>query len=293
MPRVGAGVLHDAEAVGLDVAVAAPADRELEDGRPAVLHRDHVLAAALRPADRTPGRAGEPGDEDRLDAEAPSRRTRRRRPERRRARRRRSRPRKSARHVAVEVWGLRREPQGRPPVVADVATQPRGLERARRHPLAHQAARHDNVAAVEQRLVALRPDGSRRRSCPVSGKRSTSPARAALGVDDDRQRVVVDDHELGGVDAVGAALGEDDGDDVADEADDLAREERAAPSAGRDPGSAAAGSAPRRDVRGREDLRPGHGRDRRGVDADDARVRVRRADERRVERARERRSFST
>ena len=46
------------------------------------------------------------------------------------------------------------------------------------------------------------------------------------GVDHRRQRLVVDDDELGGVDALGAGLGEDDGDDVPDEADDVAGEER-------------------------------------------------------------------
>ena len=53
-PRVGAGVLDDAQPVRLRVAVAAPAELELEHRGAAVLHRDHVLAAGLRPADRSP-----------------------------------------------------------------------------------------------------------------------------------------------------------------------------------------------------------------------------------------------
>ena len=83
-----------------------------------MLHRDHVLAAALRPADRPAGLAGEPRHENRLDAETL-----------------RAEPtadvrgddahtvvieaEKEAQDVTVEVWGLRREPQGRASVFTD------------------------------------------------------------------------------------------------------------------------------------------------------------------------------
>ena len=71
------------------------------------------------------------------------------------------------------------------------------------------------------------PGISKHTLVPASGNSSTSPVNAGLGVDHDRQRLVVDDDELGGVLALVALLGHDDGDRLADEADDVVGEERA------------------------------------------------------------------
>ena len=106
------------------------------------------------------------------------------------------------------------------------------------------------------------------------------------GVDDHRERVVVDHDELGRVDAVGSILGEDDGDDVTDEAHDLAREE-GPHHPPLDAGDRRRREDCERDLSGRVGLRPGYGGDRRRIDLEDARVSVRRADERRVEGSRD------
>src|SRR5204862_7730320 len=66
---VGARVLEDAEAVGLERAVTRAAEGDVAPRGPAVVHRHHVLAAALRPAHGTTGSTCEPGDEDVLDRE--------------------------------------------------------------------------------------------------------------------------------------------------------------------------------------------------------------------------------
>ena len=187
-------------------------------------HRDHVLAARLCPADGTSRPAREPRHEDLLDAEEL-------RPEapadvgcddahlaglhaedRREA-------------LSVLVRRLRREPERQPPVVPhDGRTRPR-LERARGQPLADEAAGDHDVAAVEQRLVALhrvaRADVGAR-----LGIEQHVPLERRAGIDHDGERVVVHGDELGGVDTRGARLADDDRDDVAHEADGAVGKER-------------------------------------------------------------------
>ena len=58
--------------------------------------------------------------------------------------------------IAILMRGLRGQPHRQPPVVRDDGRARARLERARRQPLADEAPRHEHVAAVEQRLVALR-----------------------------------------------------------------------------------------------------------------------------------------
>ena len=53
-------------------------------------------------------------------------------------------------------------------------------------------------------------------------------ASGGLDVDDDRKRLVVDEHELGGVDPRCDRLGHDRDDRLADVADDVTGDERAA-----------------------------------------------------------------
>ena len=197
--RIGADVLEDAQAVGLDGSVPAPSDREVEDGGATVVHGDHVLAAALGPADGTPRVPGQPGDQDLLDAEHLGAETAAdvRRHDTHVGRLEAEDHRQS---VAILMRGLRREPHRQPAVVPDDGRARARLERARRQPLADEAPRHDHVAAVEQRLVALRRVAHADVGACLGEEQHIAGERL-LGVDCGRQRVVVDDHELGGVDA--------------------------------------------------------------------------------------------
>ena len=61
---------------------------------------------------------------------------------------------------------------------------------------------------------------------PASGKISTSPATDCGDVGHDRQRVVVDEHQLGGVDRGRLCLGDDGDDRLADEPHTIGGEER-------------------------------------------------------------------
>ena len=128
--------------------------------------------------------------------------------------------------LPVLVGRLRREPGGEPAVGAHLGRSRARLERARRHPLADQRPGDDDVAAVEEVLVVLRLAAAcRRRSSPPRGRGAPRRSRL-LHVGDDRQRVVVDRHELGRVRTGGAVLADHDRDDLADEADDVRRDER-------------------------------------------------------------------
>ena len=181
--------------------------------------------------------------------------------------------------------GLRREPQRQPPVVSDGGRARARLERAGRQPLADDAPRHDHVAAVEQRLVALH-----RVAHADVGARFGEEQRVAcerqLGVDRGRKRVVIHDDELSGVDAVCSRPRDNDGNDVTDEADDPVCQEG--------PPHPLIETRERRrleraqtHVRCREHLRPRQSQGCRHVDAHDARVSIRRTDERRVEHIRQ------
>ena len=81
---------------------------------------------------------------------------------------------------------------------------------------------------------------------PDVGEEQHIARESLLGVDDDRQRLEVHEHEPGGVDAFGSTLGDDDGDDVADETHDVVAPGTVAPSPGRARESAEAGTSPDR-----------------------------------------------
>ena len=122
---------------------------------------------------------------------------------------------------------------------------------------------------------------------PGLGEEQHLARERLLGVDDDGQRLVVHEHELGGVDGFGSTLGDDDGDDVADEADDVAREERP-PHPLVEPGNRRRLERAELDVRRGEDLRARAARS--AAEASIPRMRAcayGRADEHRVERTRQ------
>ena len=85
MPGIRAGVLEDVEPQSRDPSVSTAAELELDPLRPALMHRDEVLAACLGPAHRRPDGPCEPSAIRSPRPRAPCRRTRRRRRVRRRA----------------------------------------------------------------------------------------------------------------------------------------------------------------------------------------------------------------
>ena len=266
--RVRAGVREHAQPVRLDASVARAADLDVEDRRARVGHRDHVLAAGLRPADRAARPARQPGDEDVLHGQ-----------------RLRAEPAADVRAddayvlrleaeqarqlVAVLVRRLGREPGGEAPVLSDARERGARLERTGRHALADDASRDHHVAAVEQPVDALL----------FAEADVRLVLERALGVDEGVQRLVVDEDELGGVGGAGSGLADDDGDDLAHVADDVGGQQRPRPAVV-EPRPAHRRHRADVEIRRREDLRGGRG----GVDPCDARMRERRAHERDVER---------
>ena len=189
--------------------------------------RDHALAPRLRPAHGPSEAAREPADEQLLGAErlAPK-------PPPTSGAITRScaglEAERAGEAQLVLVRRLRREPGGQAAVLADLGGGRARLERARRHALADERVRDDDVAAVEERLVVLRAAARRGDVRADVREEQHLVLRRLVRVDDGRQRVVVDHHELGGVGARRAVLADDDRDDVADEANDVLRDERAA-----------------------------------------------------------------
>jgi hypothetical protein len=119
------------------------------------------------------------------------------------------------------VRRLRRQPGRQAAVLADGCGRRARLERRRRHPLADDPAGDDDLAALEEALVRLVRSEAMADVRAHLREQQHLVARRIGGVDDHRQLVVVDVDELGGVDALGPLLREDDGDDLADEADDV------------------------------------------------------------------------
>ena len=276
-PRVRAAVLQRLEPVREHLAVLRPADGEVELLRAAVRQRDHALAARLRPAHRPAELPRQPDEQDllgvdhlRAEAAADVGGDH--------ADVRRIEPEHPGEHHPVLMRRLRRQPGGDAAVGADLRGGRARLERARRHPLAEQRPGDDGVAAVEQLLVVLGRAGAGGDVRAGSGEEQRLVLRGVLRLDDDRQRVVVDEHELRGVRAGGAVVADHDGDDVADEADGVRGDER--PShALVEPGERRRPERRQVDVGAGEDLDAGKRRRGRGVDAPDAGVRQQRADE--------------
>ena len=144
------------------------------------------------------------------------------------------------------------------------------LDRARRHPLADHPARGDDLAAGEQR----RRPGSRAGVHADVGpdvRRTAAPRRRAppRGSVYDRQRVVIDLHQLRGVEPELAALGEDRRHDVAHEAHGVGGQKGAAASARRSRETAAAGRCARSRSAAVNTWVPESSGRGRGVDAED------------------------
>ena len=76
----------------------------------------------------------------------------------------------------------------------------------------------DDVGALEHGGVVAEVERERDVGAVLVEEHRRAVEHGGLGVDDDGQRVVVDDHGLGGVDGLRAGLGDHRGHDVADEA---------------------------------------------------------------------------
>ena len=104
--------------------------------------------------------------------------------------------------------------------------QPSAPRAERGHARADERVRDDDVAVLEQRRVVVHT------ACTASdvrldvGEEQQLVLRRLPHVDEDRKRVVLDDHELRSVHSGRAIIAENDRHDVADEADDLLGDER-------------------------------------------------------------------
>ena len=231
--RVGAAVLDHAHLQPGDLAVAGAADLDLLHLGAAVLHLQHRLRARLDVAHGTAELARQRDGHDLLGvgrdprAEAA-------------AGRRRDDPqlfrldsRRTAHAALLDVRALARGPQDE---AAGVRVR-RGQRGARLHrhggePLVDEASA-DAHLGVRERFLAGRAGGGQ-----VAGLGSREQLRRIvverLGHIDERvERVEVDVDELGGVDGLAARLGDHDRDRLAEEADGVAREHRAAHGLGR------------------------------------------------------------
>ena len=177
---------------------------------------------------------------------------------------------------------LRGEPDREPSVVAHDRGRRARLERARGHPLAHEVTRDDGFAALEEVVVAVRLVDARADVRARIGEEEDLVLGRLGRIDDGGKRVVVDVDELGGIGALRPRLGQDHGDDVAREANDVLREERP-PHALLDARERRRAEGSELDVGRGEHLRAGQGQRGFGIDADHACVTERRADEGRLQ----------
>ena len=112
-------------------------------------------------------------------------------------------------------------------VVGPVGRARAGLDRRRRQPLVDDPLLDDDLAVAEVGL-ARRGEALDDVGADVGEQQHVVARAAASGLDDDGQRVVVDEHEVGGVLADGPVLGDDRHHRLADVAHDVAGHERPA-----------------------------------------------------------------
>ena len=166
---------------------------------------EHVLAGQALAAEAAADVGGEHPDLPRIDVED------RRQP------------------VAVLVRRLRRQPHRQAVVVLHARRRRSRLDRARRDPLARDRPGGDHLAAVEQLLV-----GRRRLALDAHVRADVLEQQHLVlqrleRIGHDRQRLVVDLDQLGGVDASLLARSQHRGDDLAREPDLVGRQEHLVP----------------------------------------------------------------
>ncbi len=222
--RRGAGILDDVEPVVRDPAVPVPADGHVVDLRTTVAEAHHRFAAGLRPGHRPPELLRQPTEEQLLRV----------------GRDLGAEPAADVRgddshrggieavHLGDQVAGTLSVLRRHPDVQAAVDPRRRGgprLQRARRHPLIDEMARHDDLAAGKEVAVAQSRHAHRRaveddvaaggfEQQRFAGQRRE---RVDVGVED----VVVDDDGVGGVRRGGDVGGDDDGDRFSDVANSV------------------------------------------------------------------------
>ena len=241
-----------------------------------MVHRDHVLAARLRPADRAPGAAREPADDEVLHRESlgaePAPDIRADDPDVGWVE-----PEHQRQPVAVLVGRLGREPRGQPTVRAHSRAVRARLQRYGGHALAGERPGHDDLAPGQDIGPLLGGAGAADVRADVRVQQNPVLDRLTR-IRDDRQLLVVDHDEVGGVGGRVLALGEDRGDDVAGEADRVAREDRPVHPLV-DSQERRRAERPQVDVGGGEHLHPRQLQRLGDVDVGDPRVRVRGSDE--------------
>ncbi len=93
--------------------------------------------------------------------------------------------------------------------------------------LVHEAAFDDDVGAVEDRRILAEVELDDEVGAVIGEQQRGVFGECCFGIDHRGERLVVDDHAFSGVDGLGAGLGNDGGDDVADEPHDAASQGRA------------------------------------------------------------------
>ena len=197
--RVRTGIRQDVDPVGEQLAVARPAERELEPLAAAMRERDHALAPRLRPADGLPEVTGEPDDQRFLRAE-----------------------RALGAETAADVRGyhaqltglhaqcgrdaeviavrhLRGEPCRHAAVGVDLGRRRAHLQRAPGHSLADECVGDDDLAPLEEVLVVVHAARTAGDVRPHFREEKDLVLRRLDHVHHDGQRVVLDRHELGSV----------------------------------------------------------------------------------------------
>ena len=278
--RVRTAILQHLHAERPDLAVAVAPEFEVDPLGTAMVHRDHVLAPRLRPADGPARCSRQRADQHVIDVESLST--------------------EAAADIGCDdphivglesqhraedglvlMGGLRREVD-REPSVAELRERRARLDRTGEQARALGRARDHDFAIVEEMLVRIVDSDV---AADVGSDLLVHDELVLEGfvhVDDDRQRVVFDLDELHRIDGRLARVGDHRGDDVADEPDASGRERRPrhprvdAHEFGRD-------IEGQGQILGGEDLDSGPCESRRRVDREDVGVREHRSDERDVQ----------
>ena len=222
---VGAGVLQDGEAVGLEGAIAPAAELDLLHLGAAVAQCDHALRPRLEPAQRPGelpcqprhqelvGRAAELGAEAATHVGDDHAHGRLVEPE----------PRGERALHTVGVLAAR--PERESPVVAPFGRHGADLERARGDALVDHALAHHHLAPVEQVVVVTELEAHGDVGARVGEEHDLALLRG-FGIDHHGQRLVVDEHQLGCVLTLVPLLGDDGYDRLTRETHDAVGEER-------------------------------------------------------------------
>ena len=290
---VGAGVLDDVEPVGQDPAVPGTADLDVLQLGPALRHADQVLAARLGPAQRPAHLPGRPDDDERVPVDADLGAEAAAHVGHHHANLVRGHAQDAAQDEAAHLRVLRAVPDGQL-AVFEGGRRRASLHRQAGQPLVDDVLLDDHLAGAERGVVGGYRVGERDVG-PGRGEQQALVLDGGRGADHHGQRVVVHADQVGGVLALVAAVGDDHRDRLADEPHRVHRQQGFRPRAAERHQAAfvaAARAVIRRWRRQVVHVADGQHGDHAGlahglarVDAGDARVRQRTADERETRRS--------